>query len=903
MGTSIKMYEEIMNHLKLYPIKRLLLVGENDDTFLNLLHQVFGEIQVDLLVLSEELNQDPRSYHQLLSLEELGIEPSYDVAVFMEGFDEFDYEDGYEFINRLLKVTNYYVLLMTNNDFFNQGKWLVTNFKKYDVSYFTRVFENEIKQIYKLYVNQQPNKSDFFSVDEVSFKPLKLTFVMPHKNLTGGLKMLYEQMKFLQKRGHRIQIILKGNTDCAKADWVADFTPDEDTVISQYERFIDHIKDSQLIFAGFYHQLQELANDQIPVVYWEQGHEALYGDVRTIQDEIIVRSMLQDAFKQDIYLASDSKYVQEVLESKFHRKSYLLPNFIDTHFYYPDLEKQTRDEPIILLVGNPSLSFKGFEKALMTLMMVWNEGVRFKVAWACQVKPILPALPFEIEFYEQLPQPELARLYRNSDILLSCSLYEGCPMPPLEAMASGVAVVATDCEGIKQYATHLENALISQTHRIEELALNVMRLIQDTKLRQLLIENGLKTAKSLNYEKGGEVLEKIALAIDADFNQKKRLIPKKKKVLFMIGTLLEGEAARVLVNIVKYINRDKFDVTVQTINDTGIYIDEIKKYAKYKTIFKTIAHSQEELNFLTAHYEYLRSLSLEEFCRVVINEKYDVEIAFLEDQSTQFIAYSPNQQAKKIGWIHNDSSANNNVQSCFQSEVERVECYQRFNEIVCVSERVKEDFKNRFKNFEKALVIYNSLDSDKIAKQIDQQIDDVEMNHKFKIVSVGSLQPRKGYDRLLKIHKQLMNEGFDYELWIIGDGEQKEELEQFILENKLESSVKLLGVKENPYKYINCCDLFICSSRTEENSLVIKEAFILGIPVLSTNFLGSAELLSDGEYGILVENSSLGIYVGLKKILSSVILFRHYQQQAVIRGMMFQIRKQIELIENLLEKE
>lgn len=900
MGRTENMYEEIINHLKQYPIKKILLIGESDNTFSKLLQPVFGQIIIDLLVFNNEVMKENTTFHNILTLDTLALESVYDVVVFTEGFDNFDYETGHQLLDQLLKVTKYYVLLMTDNDYLNQGKWLVTNFKKYDVSYFTRVFDGEIRQIYKLYVNHQPTQSEFLLEDGIAFKPLKITFVMPHKNLTGGLKMLYEQMKFLKKRGHQIQIIMKGNIDSAKADWVVDFIPDEDTVIPESERFIDHIQDSDLIFAGFYHQLHELVNEKIPVLYWEQGHEALYGDVRTIQDEVIVRSMLQNSFKQNIYLASDSKYVQTVLESKFHRKSYLLPNFIDTHFYYPNLEKENREEPLILLVGNPALSFKGFEKALMTLIIVWNQGVRFKVAWACQLKPMLPSLPFEIEFYENLPQTELAGLYRNCDILLSCSLYEGCPMPPLEAMASGVAVVATECEGIKQYATHLENALISQTHRIEELVLNVMRLIQDKQLRQVLIENGLKTARSLNYETGGELLEQIALSIEADFNQKRLLNPKKKKVLFMIGTLLGGGAEKVLTNIVKYIDKEKFDVTVQTIDDEGIYIEEVKNQVKYKTIFRKYASSQEEAESLINYYTYLKTLSPEEFSKEVIDEVYDIEIAFLEDYSTKVIAFSPNKNSRKIAWVHSDLYTCNNAQNLFDSSEQQQECYQKYDEIVCVSQSAKEGFIKQFGRTEHVRVIYNPLDREEVLSKSFEAIDDFLLSEKLKIITVGRLIPEKGYDRLLAVHQQLINEGFDYELWILGEGYQKELLEEYIINNNLQYSVKFLGFKLNPYKYMKCCDLFICSSRVEGYSSVIAEALILGLPVLSTDCSGVRELMEDSKYGLIVENDTMNLYKGLKNILQSTELYIKYKNLAKERSRFFDITERITVIEEFL---
>ena len=71
---------------------------------------------------------------------------------------------------------------------------------------------------------------------------------------------------------------------------------------------------------------------------------------------------------------------------------------------------------------------------------------------------------------------------------------KGCPLPPLEAMASGVAVVCTNCGGINQYAKHEQNALIASSNTIEELTEHLKRVLTDSTLRARLVENGLKTA-------------------------------------------------------------------------------------------------------------------------------------------------------------------------------------------------------------------------------------------------------------------------------------------------------------------------------------------------------------------------------------------------------------------------
>ena len=85
----------------------------------------------------------------------------------------------------------------------------------------------------------------------------------------------------------------------------------------------------------------------------------------------------------------------------------------------------------------------------------------------------------------------------------------------------------------------------------------------------------------------------------------------------------------------------------------------------------------------------------------------------------------------------------------------------------------------------------------------------------------------------------------------------------------IDSIIHFLGFKQNPYKYIKQCDCFICSSRTEGYSLAIAEAMCLGLPIISTRSAGPSEILDDGKYGMLVDNSTKGIYDGMKVFLTN----------------------------------
>ena len=147
--------------------------------------------------------------------------------------------------------------------------------------------------------------------------------------------------------------------------------------------------------------------------------------------------------------------------------------------------------------------------------------------------------------------------------------------------------------------------------------------------------------------------------------------------------------------------------------------------------------------------------------------------------------------------------------------------------------------------------------------------------------SIGRLAHQKGYDRLIEVLHRLKQENYDFFTYIIGVGPEEEILKDKIKKYSLESSIKLLGYRSNPYPYLKLSDVFISSSRAEGFSTVATEAVILNIPSLVTDCSGMKELFGDNnEYGLVVENSNDGLYTGIKNILDDPQLLKEYKKKS-----------------------
>ena len=370
---------------------------------------------------------------------------------------------------------------------------------------------------------------------------------------------------------------------------------------------------------------------------------------------------------------------------------------------------------------------------------------------------------------------------------------------------------------------------------------------------------------------------------------------KKLKILFFIPHLMHGGAEKVLVNLVNNLDKNKYDITLQVLFDVGVNKKFIREGIKYKYTFKKLFRGSTTIfKLFTPKFLYNH----------IIKSDYDIVISYLEGPISRIISECSS-NAKKICWIHSEISDDENIMVGFRNKKEAINCYDKFDKIITVSSVIKKSFIEISKiNENKIEVIYNTNETDKILEKSKDLVDDITINDKYiNIISVGKLTKVKGFDRLLNVHKQLINEGLYNNIYILGVGEDKEKIEKYIKENDLTDTFHLLGYKDNPYKYVAKCDLYACSSYREGFSTAVTESLIVGTPVISTLCSGAQELLGyNNEYGLVVENSEEGIYKGIKKLIEDRELLKYYKNKAKERGKKFSKENTIMSVENLLDK-
>lgn len=363
------------------------------------------------------------------------------------------------------------------------------------------------------------------------------------------------------------------------------------------------------------------------------------------------------------------------------------------------------------------------------------------------------------------------------------------------------------------------------------------------------------------------------------------------KILFMIPNLGHGGAEKVLVNLVNRMDKKQFDITVMALYDGGInrkfLCEDVKYTACFKRAFKGVS---QVLKLGTPSFLYSR----------FVKDDYDIVVSYLEGQTARIVSGCRDKKTKLVSWIHVEQHTLRNAAHTFRNIHEMTNAYHKFDKTICVSEYVKNDFRNLVpvKNIE---VLYNTVESKKIQQLAEENVQNILFDeNKIKICSIGTLKKSKGFDRLLRVHKKLYDEGYPVHTYILGEGNERKKLEEYVVSHHLETTVSFLGYQINPYKYLSKCDLFVCTSFAEGFSTAATEALIVGTPVCTVDVSGMKEMLGEhNEYGIITDNDEAAFYKGIKRLLDDHELLQHYKRQALIRGKKFQTDSTVRSVENM----
>ena len=342
----------------------------------------------------------------------------------------------------------------------------------------------------------------------------------------------------------------------------------------------------------------------------------------------------------------------------------------------------------------------------------------------------------------------------------------------------------------------------------------------------------------------------------------------KIKVLFRLRSLEMGGVPRVVLDLLRNLPKDKFDLTLMLNLYQGELVSEIPKDIKLITLEK--GREQMSKNPIIQKIQLgIRRLKLELYHKfptllyaIKVKEDYDIEIApgYAE---FEMVLNSPNKKSKKIGWFHTDVSYDNNKNRVMK----RINLMKKFDWMIFGAKQTRQVIEDLYGVvYPKSSVIYNVIKLSESRSKANAFKVDYPIKPVFS--SMGRLHSRKGYHTLAKVHKRLLNEGLEHSIAVIGGGNEMENLKNQCKELGIEKTFLLLNSQKNPWPYIKASDYFVLPSQSESYPLTIGEVMGLEKPIISTNVGGIPEMIENKVDGILVNYNENEIYEAMKQFLT-----------------------------------
>ena len=361
----------------------------------------------------------------------------------------------------------------------------------------------------------------------------------------------------------------------------------------------------------------------------------------------------------------------------------------------------------------------------------------------------------------------------------------------------------------------------------------------------------------------------------------------KKKILFVNDEMAMGGVARILIGLLSKIDLNKYDVDVLILHPQGELMNEFPsgiKIIKSHPFFSIVDMSFSELLRTRSVGKIIHKLILVLLMKTslivpiiklirkkLIKRNYDVEFSAKEGFCTIFVSCGNSE--KKINWVQVDYGVQNyskNHMGLMKRALQKIDLN------IASSEKVAESYKVLF-NVERIQVIHNFIDVDAVYDKLNHEIDLKSDDGVFTFITVARFHPQKAVDRLIRGFAHVHQNNVNTKLIIIGDGEQRSLIIDLIHAYKLENCVELLGIKQNPYPYIQLAHVFVLSSLYEGFPTIVIESLLSGTPVLATDVAGIKEQLTKEEYGWIVENSQEALQEKMLEISWNLNLVKSYK--------------------------
>lgn len=343
--------------------------------------------------------------------------------------------------------------------------------------------------------------------------------------------------------------------------------------------------------------------------------------------------------------------------------------------------------------------------------------------------------------------------------------------------------------------------------------------------------------------------------------KEKNFVEMKKNLVFFLARFGKGGAGNSVFRLVTSLDQRKYNISVICLNrcayeksflEKGIDVFKIKasrilfSISKLKKILSEIQKNNNE-TILISNINYTNLI-----CAIFIKKKKNLKLLAIERTPL-----------KELEIYFNLIDL---IKKKIMSFLLRF-YYRKFNKIICNSKYMSNYLKKKY-NLESEVVFPPSIISRTKIKK-----DETKINKNLNILSICRLSKEKNIGELIHALDNL--DDVNFEVRIIGDGEEKPKLKNLIERLNLNKSVKLLGFKENIYDYLKETDLYINTSFFEGFPNSVVEAASCGIPIISSQSHGGInEILLNGKGGIIYNNGPNDLAKEIKKFYNNKSILR-----------------------------
>lgn len=361
------------------------------------------------------------------------------------------------------------------------------------------------------------------------------------------------------------------------------------------------------------------------------------------------------------------------------------------------------------------------------------------------------------------------------------------------------------------------------------------------------------------------------------------------KILLVMPSLFIGGAERSLLGLLESLDYSRVDVSLFIYRHKGEFmkyipkqvhlLPEIPEYRTFDVPIKSLLFSKQAafgvmriLSKLSLHLNYVVSSGERGVWQPMqytskylqpllpnIPGEYDLGIMFLGVADT---LVNKVDARVKMAWCHTD------YDYLYPNKKFDISVYECVNYIVNVSDACTNIFDRHYPQFKgKSVTIENVLAKDFIIKEATKEAEGVILDEWPKILSIGRFNAIKNFHNIPYFCRYLHEHGIPAHWYIIGYGMDELKIREAIYAEQMEEYVTIIGKTDNPYPYIRCCDLYVQPSLLEGKAVTVREAQMLGKPVVITRYATSASQLEDGVDGVIVPMDNEGCAAGIAALL------------------------------------